>query len=98
MAGTVDILLRTFTGMRMGPDALVFRPRPPGALRGVRFRLRYRDLELSLVLDRDRLQLSADPGTGPPVHVVVDDVSVLLGPGESREFPVAHAVLPTATG
>lgn len=88
MAGTVDIVLRTFTGMRMEADTLVFRPRPPGALRGVRFRVRYRDMRITVALDQDRLRLSSAPGAVAPVHVGVDGVPALLGAGASLEFPV----------
>ena len=88
MAGTVDILLRTFTGMRMQPDALVFRPRPPGALRKVAFELRYRNQRITVTTDRHWLRLSAAPGAGQPVHVAVDDTSVLLGSGQSVRFPI----------
>ncbi|HXU97003.1 MAG TPA: beta-phosphoglucomutase family hydrolase, partial [Jiangellaceae bacterium] len=88
MAGTVDILLRTFTGMRMQPDALVFRPRPPGALRKLAFELRYRDQRITVTTDRHWLRLSAAPGAGQPVHVAVDDTSVLLGSGQSVQFPI----------
>ena len=88
MAGTVDILLRTFTGMRMGGDALVFRPRLPGALGRVTFELRYRGHRITVTVNRRRLRLTSQSAAERPVHVVVDDVSALLGGGESLEFPV----------
>ncbi len=91
MAGTADILLRTFTGMRMQADALVFRPKPPGALRGVTFEIRYREQRVTVTVDRHRLRLSAEPGAMPPVRVVVDDVPAMLGGGQSLEFPIVHA-------
>jgi trehalose/maltose hydrolase-like predicted phosphorylase len=90
MAGTVDILLRTFTGMRMEADALVFRPRPPGALRGATFEVRYRDQWITVVLERDRLRLSARPGPAQPVNVVVGDTYALLHAGQSLELPIAR--------
>jgi len=91
MAGTVDIVLRTFTGLRMEADALTFRPRPPGALRAVTFAVRYRDLRIRVTMDQHRLTLVAAPGAVPPVRVVVDGVAALLGAGESAEFPIRHA-------
>lgn len=86
MAGTVDIVLRTFTGMRMERDILVFRPRPPGALRGVTFELRFRDLRITVCLAPERLRLTAAPGPAGPVHVAVDEVAGLLEAGQSLEF------------
>ena len=88
MAGTVDILLRTFTGMRMDADALVFRPRLPGALRRLTFELRYRGHRITVTVNRTRLRLTSQSAAEQPVHVVVDDVSALLGGGESLEFGV----------
>jgi hypothetical protein len=72
----------------MQPDALVFRPLPPGALRKVAVELRYRDQRITVTTDRHWLRLSAAPGGGQPVHVAVDDTSVLLGSGESVQFPI----------
>ena len=88
MAGTVDILLRTFTGMRMDADALVFRPRLPGALRRLTFELRYRGHRITVTVNRTRLRLTSRSAAEQPVRVVVDDVSALLGGGESLEFGV----------
>lgn len=86
MSGTVDIVLRTFTGMRMEGDILVFRPRPPGALRRVTFEVRYRGLRIAVRLECERLRLTAAAGPGGPVHVAVDEAAGLLGAGQSLEF------------
>jgi len=96
MAGTVDILVRTFTGVRMEADALVFRPRRPGALRGLRFQLRYRDLRIAVSLDARLLRLTAEAGAVAPVHVVVDDVPALLGAGQRLEFAFSPAASPAS--
>ena len=94
MAGTLDLVQRTFTGVRMEADALVFRPRRPGALRGLRFQLRYRDLRIAVSLDARRLQLTAEPGAVAPARVVVDDVPALLGAGQRLEFASSPDRLP----
>jgi trehalose/maltose hydrolase-like predicted phosphorylase len=88
MAGTVDIVLRSLTGMRLQADALVFSPRPPAALRRVGFELSYRDLRVTVSMDQDELRLTADAGPAGPVHVVVDGTSGLLRAGRTLAFPV----------
>ncbi|MGZ8760284.1 MAG: HAD-IA family hydrolase [Aeromicrobium sp.] len=88
MAGTVDILLRTFTGMRMESDSLVFRPRPPGALRSLTYEIQYRTRPITVNLDQHRLRLTPQTGASAPVHVVVDGIPALLGDGESVDFPI----------
>jgi len=88
MAGTVDIVLRTYTGIRMDANQLVLRPRPPGALGRVRFELLYRDQRITVTMDQHRLRLDAQPAAVPPVRVVVNDTAAVLGGGESLEFPI----------
>ena len=88
MAGTVDIVLRTFTGIRMHADALVFEPRPPGALRALTFEVRYRDQRIAVTMDQQTLRLTAQPGAGQPIRLVVGGASAQLASGESAEFPV----------
>jgi trehalose/maltose hydrolase-like predicted phosphorylase len=94
MAGTVDIVLRSFTGMRLQADALVFRPRPPGALRRVGFEISYRGLRITVALDEDDLRLTGGPGVSGPVHVVLDGTSALLLPGQSLRFPLRDRGVP----
>ena len=91
MAGTVDILLRTFTGMRMDADALVFRPRLPGALGRLTFELRYRGHRITVTADQSHLRLTSQSAAERPVRVVVDDVPALLGGGETLELAVGSA-------
>lgn len=94
MAGTVDIILRTFTGLRLEADAVVLRPRPPLSLRRVTFELTYRGLRIAVTMDQQLLRLSAHPGAAPPVRVVVNGSETLLAAGEVAEFlvPVAATV------
>ncbi len=88
MAGTVDIILRTFTGIRMEADALAFRPRPPGALRRATFDLRYRDQGVKVTVDQNSLHLATQPASVQPVHVNLDGVPALLGGGQSLQLPI----------
>lgn len=90
MAGAVDIVLRTFIGIRMDADTLVFRPRPPGALRRVTFEVRYRDQRITVTMDQQGLHLAAQPSSLPAIHVQVDGATALLGGGESLRFPLPN--------
>ncbi|MBT1002414.1 HAD-IA family hydrolase [Paenarthrobacter sp. DKR-5] len=86
MAGTIDVIQRTFAGMRMTHDALVFTPRMPAGLRGVSFQLRYRDQLLDVTLEHGRLRITAAPGTAAPVRVRVGPAEARIGPGEEHDF------------
>ena len=91
MAGTVDIILRTFTGLRLEADGLVLRPRPPRPLRTVAFEVTYRGLRITVTMDQRLLRLTAHAGAAPPVRVVVDEVAAMLAAGEVVEFPIRDA-------
>lgn len=86
MAGTIDVVQRSFAGLRITRDALDFAPRLPAELSRVDFQVRYRDQMLSVHLERDRLTVSAAPGDAAPVLVRVGAQRVLLKAGQEHVF------------
>ena len=86
MAGSIDVVQRSFAGLRIARDALDFTPRLPAELREVAFQVRYRDQLLAVHLETDRLLVSAAPGDAAPVLVRVGTRKVLLRAGEQHEF------------
>ena len=62
MAGTIDVIQRSFAGLRITKDALRFSPKMPTGIRAVSFRVRYRDQLLEVSLDHGTLTVSAAPG------------------------------------
>ena len=86
MAGTIDVVQRSFAGLRITRDALDFAPRLPAELSRVDFQVRYRDQMLAVHLERDRLRVSAAPGDAAPVLVRVGTQRVLLQAGQDHEF------------
>ncbi len=86
MAGTIDVVQRSFAGLRITRDALDFAPRLPAELSRVDFSVRYRDQMLAVHLERDRLRVSAAPGDAAPVLVRVGTRRVLLRAGQEHEF------------
>lgn len=87
MAGTIDVVQRSFAGLRITRDALGFTPRLPAELRRVDFSVRYRDQLLAVHLDTGRLLVAAAPGDAAPVLVRVGNREILLRAGEQHEFP-----------
>lgn len=87
MAGTVDILLRTYTGVRVEADTLVFAPQLPGALRRLGFELRYRGQRITVALSSASLHLCRSE-SGSPIPIRVYGVSAQLKGGESVEYPI----------
>ncbi|RNL49853.1 HAD family hydrolase [Arthrobacter oryzae] len=86
MAGSIDVVQRSFAGLRITRDALHFTPRLPAQLHEVVFQVRYRDQLLSVRLETGRLQVSAAPGDADPVLVRVGAEQALLRAGQEHEF------------
>lgn len=86
MAGSIDVVQRSFAGLRITRDALNFSPRLPAELRRVNFSVRYRDQLLDVHLEKDRLRISAAPGDASPVLVRIGSEQVLLHAGRDHEF------------
>ncbi|WP_225728951.1 MULTISPECIES: beta-phosphoglucomutase family hydrolase [unclassified Nocardia] len=87
MAGTIDIVIRSFAGLRCHGDRLTFDPRLPRELTGVRFGLHYRGQRIDIALDHHRLRLTSRHGA--PVADIEIDVAgakATLGAGQMREF------------
>jgi trehalose/maltose hydrolase-like predicted phosphorylase len=79
MAGTVDLLVRGFTGLETRQEILGLDPCLPDALTGLTFRLRYRyhpDVEVSITHDTLRIGGCADRATVLPVRVRENDFVV----------------------
>jgi trehalose/maltose hydrolase-like predicted phosphorylase len=86
MAGSIDVVQRSFAGLRITRDALDFAPSLPKELRRVTFNVRYRDQLLAVHLEKDRLRVSAAPGDASPVQVRLGTQHVLLHAGQDHEF------------
>jgi beta-phosphoglucomutase family hydrolase len=89
MAGSIDVVQRSFAGLRITRDALDFSPRLPVELPTVRFHVRYRDQLLAIDLQTERLRVSAAPGDASPVLVRLGGAEVLLHAGQDHEFSLA---------
>ncbi|MBF6299009.1 beta-phosphoglucomutase family hydrolase [Nocardia amamiensis] len=90
MAGTIDIVLRCFAGLRCHGGQLTFDPRLPGNLTAIRFGLHYRGHRIDVDLDHTRLRLtSRRSATAADIRVEAGGVRTSLSGGEVREFPLA---------
>jgi trehalose/maltose hydrolase-like predicted phosphorylase/beta-phosphoglucomutase-like phosphatase (HAD superfamily) len=86
MAGTVDIVLRSLTGLYARGQVLRFDPALPPQVKQLRFSVHYRHHRLDVTLTEDHLEVSSRPGEGRPIQVVVHDQTVELVPGARHEF------------
>lgn len=86
MAGSVDLLVRCYTGLETRADALWFHPLLPAELDSLRFIIVYRSHRLTVSITRRSLRLDSAAGEASPVRVMVEGQPVLLHTGESRIF------------
>ena len=61
MGGTVDIVTRSFAGMRLDPE-LCFDPRLPPELAGLRLKVCYRGDDVAVAVDHDRVHIEGRRG------------------------------------
>jgi trehalose/maltose hydrolase-like predicted phosphorylase len=86
MAGTVDIIQRCHTGLRMRDSVLWFDPCLPKELRCIRLRFRYRGHWLRLVVTEKKLIIWFEHGWTGLVQIGFDDEVHTLSEGDCREF------------
>jgi trehalose/maltose hydrolase-like predicted phosphorylase len=88
MAGSIDVVQRSFAGLRMRQDALVFTPRMPAELRHLNFQVRYRGHLLDISLGHSELAVTAASGEAPPATLRVGDRTIQVETGQSVVFPL----------
>ncbi len=90
MAGTVDLVQRGYTGLRVTDGVLVLDPALPDELRSLRCTLRVRRVwGVGLVVRSDAAEVRVPADAPEPVRVrVCGGEVVALGPGEERSFPL----------
>ncbi len=86
MAGTIDVVQRSFAGLRPTEDALIFAPQMPTGIRSVAFHVRYRGQLLKVKLDREHLDVASSPGDASPARIRVRGEEIQLQSGTSHRF------------
>ncbi|MBO0708449.1 MAG: glycoside hydrolase family 65 protein, partial [Candidatus Dormibacteraeota bacterium] len=87
MAGTLDLVQRSYLGEMVRDDTLVFQPAPVEQLEGLSLPLRFRGTQLDVSMEAGSLRVDAWPGAlNPPLKVRVGDAVRELRPGESHIF------------
>ena len=88
MAGTIDLPVRSFAGMTLGDDELVFTPHLPSHLARVEFQIRYRGHLVDVTLGPSSLKLHARPGSAPAIRVRVGATAKLMSADQTEEFTI----------
>ncbi len=88
MAGSVDMVLRCYTGLEIRDNVLWLHPVLPAELDEVAFSINYRDQPIRIEITPTSLRLRLRAGDAAPIVVRVEGREVRLSPGETRDFPL----------
>ena len=88
MAGTIDVVRRSFAGLRFSGDTILFAPNLPTGLRAVAFEVLYRGHRLRVNLKDGHMSIASALGDAGPIKVQVHGIDEVLPPGQTRHFPL----------
>ena len=89
MAGTLDLIQRSYAGSEIRDDVLRFDPKPVGHLDGLSFPMHFRGMPLEITLEGSKLTVAAQTdGFNRPIKVGAGDDLRELKAGESYTFDV----------
>ncbi len=92
MAGTLDLVQRSYMGASVRDDILHFDPRLPAQIESVTFSMQFQRAPIQVTLADRRLTLAAHPeGASRPVRVGVGDHVRELCPGDRFTFELQPA-------
>ncbi|GAA3747100.1 glycoside hydrolase family 65 protein [Salinactinospora qingdaonensis] len=91
MAGTVDVLIRCYTGLAAQDGALRLKPSLPDELAHLSFRLRYRGHRgIQLDIDAAQVRVAVPPSSLSPLEVQCRGESTHIPPGSDRTLPLRY--------
>ncbi|MCY7288429.1 MAG: hypothetical protein LH624_09330 [Cryobacterium sp.] len=88
MAGSIDMVVRCYTGLEIRADMLWLHPVLPKELAEVTFSINYREQPIRLELTPGNLRLQLRAGGATPIRVRVEGQEATLSPGQTRDFPL----------
>ena len=91
MAGSVDMVVRCYTGLEIREDMLWLHPVLPAELARVVFSINYREQPIRLEVTATTLRLRLHAGGATPIRVRVEGQEAMLQPGEARDFALGTA-------
>ena len=89
MAGTVDLILRCYSGVETRGDVLWFNPKLPDELKSLRFGIGYRGTRIEISITRDQIELSSSADAPYPVKIGYDSDIFQLEPGQTKTLQLS---------
>jgi trehalose/maltose hydrolase-like predicted phosphorylase len=86
MAGTVDLVMRGYSGMEIRDDVLWFNPRLPEELKEITFHLRYRSHWIKMHITHKKIRIDFDKGWANPVEIGIRGKKYTFKMDDYKEF------------
>jgi len=86
MAGTVDLILRCYSGIETRKGVLWFHPHLPSELKSLKFGIEYHKTRILVHIVKDRLKLKSQSDSRQTIKVGYDGKTFLLEPGDEKEI------------
>ncbi|WP_233200051.1 glycoside hydrolase family 65 protein [Cryobacterium sp. N22] len=86
MAGSVDMVVRCYTGLEIRDDLLWLHPVLPTQLEKITFSITYRDQPIHVEVTPSSLRLRLPSGGATPIRVRVEGRDAQLHPGQTHDF------------
>ncbi|MHB1173023.1 MAG: beta-phosphoglucomutase family hydrolase [Lacisediminihabitans sp.] len=93
MAGSVDMVVRCYTGLEIRDDMLWLHPVLPPELTEVSFTINYREQPIRLQLTPAGLRLHLQAAGASPIRVMVEGQEEVLSPGQTRDFALGRTAV-----
>lgn len=90
MAGSLDLVQKTYAGVEITEEALWIKPDLPENIDSIRLRINYRLHWISVFIDREKIAISFDEGLSNRVNIGVIDRIYEFKHGETKEFPFSN--------
>ncbi|MBE4716712.1 glycoside hydrolase family 65 protein [Pseudarthrobacter sp. AB1] len=90
MAGSIDMVIRCYTGLEIRDDILRLHPALPDQLTDVAFSINYREQPIRIEINKTRLRLALRAGGAKPINVIIEGHPATLSPGQTRDFPIGR--------
>ncbi|POH66248.1 glycoside hydrolase family 65 protein [Cryobacterium sp. TMN-39-2] len=91
MAGSVDMVVRCYTGLEIRDDMLWLHPVLPARLEKIAFSINYRDQSVHVEVTPTTLRLQLPSGGATPIRVRVEGREAQLYPGQTHDFVLGTA-------
>ena len=84
MAGTVDLMQRCYSGVRVYPGRLSIHPLLPMQIEQINFKLHYRSNWIDVKINHQELHVEVTEGRGPDIHLTLDGKTHKMKVGDSK--------------